>query len=99
MIAKQFRKKSIVIEAIEFDGTMPAVDAICAWARQYWVGKQIPAFSTMLVLDYENTVLALEVPTIEGRVKAQRGDYIIKGIQGEIYPCKRDIFEQTYEAV
>lgn len=86
-----------MIEAIEFDGTMSAVDAICAWARQYWVGKQIPAFSTMLVMEADHSTL--EVPTIEGRVKAQRGDYIIKGVQGEIYPCKRDIFEQTYEPI
>lgn len=39
------------------------------------------------------------INTLEGVMKAMPGDYIIKGIQGEIYPCKPDIFEATYEAV
>lgn len=37
------------------------------------------------------------IDTLEGKMKATFGDYIIKGIQGEFYPCKPDIFEQTYE--
>ena len=40
----------------------------------------------------------LWIPTLEGIMKASPGDYIIKGIQGEFYPCKPAIFEQTYEA-
>ncbi len=39
------------------------------------------------------------IRTLEGDHKARRGDYIIKGIQGEFYPCKPDIFEQMYEKV
>ena len=39
------------------------------------------------------------VKTLEGHMKVSDGDYIIKGVQGEYYPCKLDIFEQTYEAV
>lgn len=39
----------------------------------------------------------LKIPTIEGTMEARVGDYIIKGIQGEFYPCKADIFEQTYD--
>lgn len=39
------------------------------------------------------------INTLEGRMYADAGDYIIKGVQGEFYPCKPDIFEQTYEAV
>lgn len=42
---------------------------------------------------------ALIVATLEGPLKASPGDYIIKGIKGEFYPCKPDIFEQTYEEV
>lgn len=40
-----------------------------------------------------------EIKTLEGVMRADGGDYIIKGVQGEIYPCKADIFEQTYEEV
>jgi len=41
----------------------------------------------------------LHIPTLEGSLLASIGDYIIKGIQGEFYPCKPDIFKQTYESV
>ena len=41
----------------------------------------------------------MKIPTLEGEMTASMGDYIIKGIQGEFYPCKPDIFEKTYEAV
>lgn len=45
-----------------------------------------------------NTGSAL-IPTLEGIMKAEVGDYIIRGVQGEVYPCKPDIFAQTYELV
>lgn len=41
----------------------------------------------------------LQIPTLEGTMTAQPGDWIIKGVAGEVYPCKADIFEQTYEVV
>ena len=44
-------------------------------------------------------VTGLTIPTDEGDMNASYGDWIIKGIAGEFYPCKPDIFEQTYEAV
>lgn len=44
-------------------------------------------------------IVEISIPTLEGVMTAQVGDYIIKGIQGEFYPCKEDIFLATYEAV
>jgi hypothetical protein len=41
----------------------------------------------------------LVIKTLEGDMAASLGDYIIKGVKGELYPCKRDIFEETYEQV
>ena len=41
----------------------------------------------------------LIIPTLEGKHKAKIGDWIIKGVKGELYPCKPDIFEQTYEVL
>lgn len=41
----------------------------------------------------------VKIPTLEGDMYASKGDYIIRGVQGELYPCKPDIFEATYEAV
>nr|DAF03120.1 MAG TPA: PGDYG protein [Caudoviricetes sp.] len=43
--------------------------------------------------------LSIVIPTLEGDMVAQKGDYIIKGVHGEFYPCKPDIFAKTYEAV
>ena len=42
---------------------------------------------------------SIAIPTFEGDMVAQKGDYIIKGVQGEFYPCKPDIFKETYEKV
>mgnify|MGYP000900063290 FL=1 len=43
--------------------------------------------------------LSIVIPTLEGDMVAQKGDYIIKGVHGEFYPCKPDIFHETYEVV
>ena len=79
----KYRKKPVVIEAILWDG--------------YNV-KEIIAFigDTMASFDASGE---MKIRTLEGTMTAQAGDYIIKGVQGEFYPCKPDIFEQTYEAV
>lgn len=43
--------------------------------------------------------IVIIIPTLEGDMKAHEGDYIIKGVRGELYPCRKDIFEETYEEV
>jgi hypothetical protein len=48
---------------------------------------------------YGGMILCVHIKTLEGIMTAYPGDYIIQGIQGELYPCKADIFEQTYEPV
>lgn len=60
------------------------------------IGK---ALSFCGVLDYNPHDNEYYVKTLEGHMKVSDGDYIIKGVQGEYYPCKPDIFEQTYEVV
>lgn len=80
----RFRKKPVEIEAVQFDG-----DNAIAIAR--WIGAE--GVSTGVRGD------RLVIVTLEGDMNASLGDWIIKGVQGEFYPCKPDIFEQTYEAV
>ncbi|CUM22663.1 hypothetical protein KQ805_03055 [Listeria monocytogenes] len=53
-------------------------------------------FSAVITADETGSLFA-DIKTLEGTMRAERGDYVIKGVQGEIYPCKPDIFEQTYE--
>lgn len=48
---------------------------------------------------FEHMSKLLVIDTLEGKMYANEGDYIIKGIHGEFYPCKPDVFEETYEAV
>lgn len=81
----KFRKKPIVVEAIQWDGTPDRAQEIIEWS-----GGQV-------ALSVSKTLL--EIFTLEGLHQAITGDWIIKGVQGEFYPCKPDIFEQTYEPV
>jgi hypothetical protein len=84
----KFRKKPVVIEAIQFDGTVRGGGLI-----QDFVG---PTATT----DHKpNIGFIVCIPTLEGEMRAQPGDWIIKGVKGEFYPCKPDIFEATYEPV
>ena len=56
--------------------------------------KKIP-----IVIEAYQTEEELEIETLEGTMKADKGDWIIRGVKGELYPCKPDVFEMTYEKV
>lgn len=85
MSVSKYRKKPVVIDAWKFDGSNRG--EIIAWMREHGVEAINPLGSLFLV------------PTLEGSLTASIGDYIIKGVQGEFYPCKPDIFAETYEEV
>ncbi len=88
----RFRKKPVVIEAMQFttnnEVDSPTMDAIVNWANQ---GQMQP--------NAWHNCTDIFIKTLEGEMKAQVGDWIIKGVKGEFYPCKPDIFEATYEEV
>lgn len=52
-----------------------------------------------VVIEAYQTDEEMEIETLEGVMKANKGDWIIKGVKGELYPCKPDVFEMTYEKV
>ena len=52
-----------------------------------------------VVIEAYQTDVEMEIETLEGVMKANKGDWIIKGVKGELYPCKPDVFEMTYEKV
>jgi len=81
----RFRKKPVIIEAMHYTGQNVA--QIIAW-----VGSPSREISEYLTGE-------LEIKTLEGNMKANEGDWIIRGIKGELYPCKPDIFDETYELV
>lgn len=68
-------------------------------AMQYVSGKDIEPILSWAGSSIYHTSDLFKIETMEGIMIAQRGDWIIKGIKGEFYPCKPDIFEATYEAV
>lgn len=82
MQIRKARKKPVEITAVEFR-TFREIDAILAW-----IGDDKRAW-------YDGTHIVIK--TLEGFMRADLGDWIIKGVKGEFYPCKPDIFEQTYD--
>jgi hypothetical protein len=77
----KFRKKPVVIEAIQFLGDVNLME-ILTWLQQ---GNVVGGGDD------------LTIRTLEGDMRANKYDWIIKGVNGEFYPCKPDIFEKTYE--
>ena len=101
---KKYRKKPVIIEAIQWDGkNLVDVSAFLYNKTRKEALKEINSsdISCKKWDDYESIVIGegLTIDTIEGRMKADIGDYIIKGVNGEFYPCKPDIFAKTYEEV
>lgn len=87
-----FQKKPVVIEAIQATGTPESNRQIIDWAR----GSGTPA---SMDKSTTNEKWQLSIATLEGAHWVSPGDYVIKGVAGEFYPCKPDIFEQSYELV
>lgn len=82
----KFRKKPVVIEAVLWNG-----DNIRAVMD--FMHPEKPVYMT----GFSNADELIGIETLEGRMVAQKNDWIIKGVKGELYPCKPDIFAATYE--
>jgi hypothetical protein len=88
----KYKKKPVIIEALQFDGTLDSYTEIC---------DIFDTIKTMSRSYHEecNKVTSWSIQTLEGSHVVSNGDYIIKGVKGEFYPCKPDIFELTYEKI
>ena len=81
----QYRKKPVVIEAVQVtDSTFD---------------NDHPNDEHIVGVRYDPRERCAYIDTLEGRMRADLGDWIIRGVKGELYPCKPDIFEATYDAV
>lgn len=89
MATGRFTKKPVTIEAIQY--TLETRDEII----QEFEGQVTHTAINEDGAEYE--LENLRITTLEGTMTASLGDYIIRGIQGEVYPCKPDIFEASYE--
>lgn len=97
----RYRKKPVVVEAILWDGTEETfVNSILPFlADGHEDFSHLPNNSGHIKPGICISLDGIIIPTLEGDVKCRTGDWIIKGIKGEFYPCKPDIFEATYEEV
>lgn len=91
-MSRQYRKKPVVIEAMIYEGVESIPEA------EKFVGKSFKVGSSAFD-GKKYTWAVVFIETLEGDMHVSKGDYIIKGVYGEFYPCKPDIFEATYEPV
>lgn len=91
----KYRKRPVEIEAFKYDGDLKGSDG-----KYYVPGWAVEAFEKGVIhyatLKFDNPP-ELFINTLEGTHHVSVGDYVIRGVKGELYPCKPDIFEETYE--
>ena len=83
----KFRKKPVVIEAYRIPLKGKVSETVPAWLLDAIIGGSVKA---------DHATGLLYIPTLEGEMAGNPGDWIIKGVKGELYPCKPDIFEASY---
>ena len=85
----KYRKLPVEIEAVVYDGSLDSLKEVIDFI----------GYIPEVIEGGETKKKFLKIKTLEGEHIASEGDYIIKGVKGEFYPCKPDIFEMTYEKV
>ena len=94
-MGNKYRKKPVEIDAVQLldedESIINAVEFV------FSIGMESSIIGTKATVDTVREDKGFKISTLEGSMKADFGDYIIEGVQGEFYPCKPDIFEQTYE--
>ena len=98
MTPAKYRKKPVVIEAMQWDGTQEGATPIIDWVRAgggkaRWVDSASEIVDTRWV----EVPAHIAVDTLEGTMRVAPSNWVIRGVQGEHYPCKPDIFATTYE--
>lgn len=91
----KYRKKPVVVEAVRWTGSN--LEEIRNFVGSDLIEDYMELFSVNGTL--KKMLIGIAIDTLEGTMRVDYGDYIIKGVQGELYPCKPDIFLKTYEEV
>lgn len=87
---QKYVKRPIEIEALQIYGNVTEIKDFIGTCGDVWISD------TAWKVGKGKPITHVVIHTLEGDMSASDGDYIIKGVQGEFYPCKKDIFEQTY---
>ena len=99
---KKYIKKQVVVEAIQWDGTLEKaleisqIEGLDSVIEYYLTKTVIIGESTSNSVNTSEEIKSFKIKTLEGDMNVSKGGYIIKGIKGEFYPCKEDIFKKTY---
>ena len=93
---QKFRKKPVVIEAVQYTGSSSSTIFIYGLINKIDIETEEQA--NEIIAECERSG-GININTLEGIMRASKGDWIIKGVKGEYYPCKPDIFEATYEQI
>ena len=97
-----FRKKPVVIEAMLFDGGTADTMAVYQWVERntqgsFDVNSDDPVPASGVSIDAATGFMV--IATLEGVMQVKVGDYVIRGTEGEFYPCKPAAFDATFEAI
>lgn len=93
---QKYRKKPVVVEAVQY------IKGLEVPAIEFLGGKELGDCETdvaIYTMNWYDKSVSIKIKTLEGLMEVSDRDYIIKGVNGEFYPCKPDIFEKTYEKV
>lgn len=94
---QKWRKRPVVIEAIQLN--FDSWGAVCGFVTGDSFGGGCYVDENGKATENETPIIGLKIVTLEGTMLAVAGDWIIKGVNGEFYPCKPIIFDKTYELV
>ncbi len=94
----KYRKKPVVVDAWLWDGSEDTFQREILPEIDFAKLPNDGVYKTPGI-GFTPTTGEIDIPTLEGTMTAKPGDYIIKGVQGELYPCRADIFEATYDEV
>jgi hypothetical protein len=90
-VIRTYRKKPVEIEAVQLLDNRESAVAIAEWCGGHYSPDSNP--------DGSEEMHFVVISTLEGSMLAAPGDWVIRGVKGEFYPCKPDIFEATYDEV
>lgn len=93
----RYRKKPVVVDAVRLENNEHSIENAVEFV--YNIGMETSTIGRNATIQQVAKEGGFIIKTLEGDMKACFGDYIIKGVNGEFYPCKPDIFEKTYELV
>lgn len=91
----KYRKKPVVVEAVRWTGSN--LEEIRNFVGSNLIEEWVEFFDIKRTL--KEMLVGIAIDTLEGTMRVDYGDYIIKGVKGEFYPCKPDIFKQTYDEI